>query len=98
MLQLGCQLILAYWAIKNDGITGCDFGTPNITSYLAYALAGINLVAVIAVRCSKGFPRFLFFAVLIIDLLLAIAIITLNAIKGFGNCAATKTFYHFSII
>lgn len=98
MLQLGCQLILAYWALRNDGIQGCQFSIPGITSYIAYALAIINLIAVIAIRCSAGFPRCLFFAVFTIDLLAAIAIIAINAVKGFGNCAASKTFYHFSII
>ena len=98
MLQLGLQLILAYWALRSEGINGCDFDTANLTSYLAYALAGINLIAVVIIRCTMGFPRALFFAVFIIDLLLALGIIAINAIKGFSSCAASKTFYHFAII
>lgn len=98
MLQLGLQLILAYWALRSEGVAGCEFDTANLTSYLAYALAVINLVAVIVIRCSIGFPRMLFFAVFIIDILLTLAIIAINAIKGFSNCAASKTYYHFAII
>jgi hypothetical protein len=98
MFQLGCQLIIAYWALKSDGTSACDFTYPNITSYIAYALAGINLLSVIYIRCSHGFPRCMFFVVFVIDILMAIAIIALNAINGYKGCASDKIFYHFSII
>ena len=98
MFQLGCQLIITYWALKSDGISTCDFNIPNITSYIAYGLAAINLLSLIAIRCSNGFPRCLFFGVLILDILTAIAIIIINAVNGFKGCASDKIFYHFSII
>lgn len=98
MFQLGCQIILAYWALRIDGVTDCDFNTANITSYIAYGLAGLNIISVIAVRCSDKFPRCFFFIVFILDLLMALGIISLNGLNGYSRCAASKAFYHFSII
>lgn len=98
MFQLGCQLIIAYWALKSDGVSACDFNIPNITSYIAYGLAAFNLVSLIAIRCSDGFPRCLFFVVFILDVLAALAIIIINAVNGYKGCASDKIFYQFSII
>jgi len=52
MFQLGCQIILAYCALYLDGVTGCEFGTATLSSYIAYGLAGLNIISVIAVRSS----------------------------------------------
>lgn len=98
MFQLGCQLIIAYWTLKSDGIQGCEFTIPNITSYIAYALAAINLISVIGIRCSNKFPRCFFFVTFILDLIMIITVIAINAAKGYDPCAAGKVFYHFSII
>lgn len=92
MFQLGLQLILAYWVSQHEGISGCDYNLPNIISYIAYALAGLNLIALIAVRCAKKFPRILFFLVFLGDFLIVVAIIILLIIKGIAQCAAAKVF------
>ena len=98
MFQLACQIIIAYWALKICGIVGCDFGTSDITSYVGYALAGINLISVLVIRCSSKFPRCFFFTVFGLDLVLALGVIALNIIKGYSSCAASKVSYYFSII
>jgi len=98
MLQLGGQLILGYWASRYDGIDGCDYNIPNIVSILAYVLAALNLISVIGIRIADKFPRAFFFIIFILDLLLAAAIITIQAIKGHSNCAAGKVFREFSLI
>lgn len=98
MFQLGCQVVMAYWALKLTGIAGCDFATSDILSYLAYALLGLNLIALITIRCSAKFPRCFFFTVFFLDLVLAAGIIAINATKGYSACAPAKVFYHFSII
>lgn len=98
MLQLGGQLILGYWATRFGGVEGCDNTIVNIISYMAYALAGINLIAVIYVRCAAKFPRVFFFLIFILDLGIAAAVIGVMASKGTFNCAANKVYYQFSII
>ena len=98
MFQLGCQVIIAYWALQVNGIVGCQFSIPKIAIYFAYALASLNLVGLFAIRCSTNFPRCSFFVVFILDVLLAGAILTINAMNGYESCAASKVLYQFSII
>jgi hypothetical protein len=82
MLQMSLQLILGYWASKFKEISGCSYYISDIISYVAYGLAGLNFIALIIMRCSNKFSRGLFFSVFIIDLLIAVAIIVVQAIKG----------------
>lgn len=98
MFQLGGQLALAYWASRFEGVTQCDYVTPDIVSYIAYALAALNLASVIYVRCSNKFPRGFFFLIFILDLLMVLGVILLQLIRNPTNCAANKLFYQFSII
>jgi hypothetical protein len=82
MFQLSLQLIVGYWASKFQDPSGCTYNIADIVSYTAYGLAGLNLIALIAMRCTKKFSRGLFFTVFFIDFLIVLGIIVLQAIKG----------------
>lgn len=98
MFQLGGQLTLAYWASRYEGISGCDYSTPDIVSYLAYALVALNLVSLIFVRCNSKFPRGYFFLVFGLDLLLVVGIALLQLIRNPTNCASNRLYYQFTVI
>jgi len=98
MLQLSLQLISGYWASRHQGVGACEYSVPALTSYVAYGLAGLNLVALFSIRCSKKFPKILFFIIFILDFLIALAIIALQFFKGISGCATTKVYQEFSLI
>lgn len=98
VFQLSIQLIAGYWASKHQFVEGCNNNIPNITSYLAYVLAALNLTALIAIRFSKKFPRFLFISVYIIDFAITLAIIIVQAVRSRSQCAAAKVYELFSMI
>lgn len=54
MFQLGGQVALAYWAVRYHEYSNsaCGHLYLNIASYLAYAMVGINFLALLVVRCS----------------------------------------------
>lgn len=94
MFQLGLQVILGYWASKHENTyQSCDYTIPNIISYIAYALAGLNFIALIGVRCSSKFPRCFFFIIFFLDLCMAATFIALQVVKGQHKCAAGKVFF-----
>ena len=83
MFQLGLQVILGYWASKHeDTYTSCDYYIPNIISYIAYGLAGLNFISLITIRCSNKFPRCFSFLIFFLDLCMAATIIVLQIVKG----------------
>jgi hypothetical protein len=82
MFQLSLQLILGYWASKFQDTSGCVYHVSDLISYIAYGLAGINLIALIAMRCMMKFSRPLFFIVFFIDFLIAVGIIVIQALIG----------------
>lgn len=94
MFQLGCQVILGYWASKHEGTyEQCDYTIPNIISYIAYGLAFLNLLLFVGAKCSKNFPRILFYVFFLLDLAAAATIIALQFTRGQQTCAAGKVFF-----
>jgi hypothetical protein len=82
MFQLGLQLILGYWASRFNNLSGCSYSTSDIISYVAYALTTLNLIALLINQCSSKFSRGLFFTVYLLDIVIAIGIIAMQAIVG----------------
>jgi hypothetical protein len=92
IIQLSIQLISGFWATKYQIILQCDYTISNIISYISYGLACLNVGALIAMKFGKRFPKILFFLVLSLDFMAAVAIIVVEATKGNLQCVAAKVY------
>ncbi|CAM6001007.1 unnamed protein product [Sphagnum balticum] len=68
--QLGLALVIGILISKLDQ-TNCNDQFYGLISIVGSVLIGINLLAMVYLRCREAFPKVAFFVVFIADLILA---------------------------